>query len=61
MFAAAAAVLVNLPLSAAPGIIPLAVLFVPAAIAIIAAWDVLGSTSVALRRDYAPLLVCIRV
>jgi tetratricopeptide (TPR) repeat protein len=58
VFAAAAAGLVSLPLSAAPAIIPLAVLLVPASIAIIAAWDVLGSTSVALRRDYAPLLIC---
>jgi len=58
VFAAAAAVLVSLPMSAAIGIVPLAVLFVPAAIAIIAAWDVLGSTGVALRRDFAPLLIC---
>jgi tetratricopeptide (TPR) repeat protein len=37
----------------------LAVLFVPACIAIIALWDRLGSLSVVLRRDYSPLLVCI--
>ena len=59
LFAAAVALLVSLPLSAAVALIPLAALFVPAAIAIIAAWDVLGSTSVALRRDFAPLLICV--
>ena len=59
LFAAVVAVLVSLPLSATVAIIPLAGLFVPASIAIIAAWDVLGSTSVALRRDYAPLLICV--
>lgn len=37
----------------------LAALFVPASITIIAAWDVRGRTSVALRRDYAPLLICV--
>lgn len=59
LFAAAVAILVSLPLSGAVALIPLAALFVPASIAIIAAWDVLGSTSVALRRDYAPLLICV--
>jgi hypothetical protein len=37
----------------------LAVLFVPACIAIISIWDHLGSVGVVLRRDYSPLLVCI--
>ena len=37
----------------------LVVLFVPACIAIISAWDHLGSVGVVLRRDYSPLLVCI--
>src|SRR5437868_15072564 len=36
----------------------LAVLFVPACVAIIALWDHLGSLGVVLRRDYSPLLVC---
>ena len=36
----------------------LALLFVPACIAIISLWDHLGSLSVVLRRDYSPLLVC---
>jgi Tfp pilus assembly protein PilF len=58
LFAAAAALLVSLPLAAVAILIPVAVLFVPAAIAIIAAWDGLGSTGVALRRDYAPMAVC---
>ena len=35
-----------------------AVLFVPACIAIISVWDHLGSLGVVLRRDYSPLLVC---
>jgi hypothetical protein len=37
----------------------LAVLFVPACVAIISVWDHLGSVGVVLRRDYSPLLVCI--
>jgi tetratricopeptide (TPR) repeat protein len=37
----------------------LAVLFVPACVAIISLWDHLGSLGVVLRRDYSPLLVCI--
>jgi tetratricopeptide (TPR) repeat protein len=37
----------------------LALLFVPACIAIISVWDHLGSLDVVLRRDYSPLLVCI--
>ncbi len=37
----------------------LVVLFVPACVAIISAWDHLGSVGVVLRRDYSPLLVCI--
>jgi tetratricopeptide (TPR) repeat protein len=37
----------------------LALLFVPACIAIISLWDHLGSLSVVLRRDYSPLLICI--
>ena len=37
----------------------LALLFVPAGIAIISVWDHLGSLDVVLRRDYSPLLVCI--
>jgi hypothetical protein len=36
----------------------LAVLFVPACVAIISLWDHLGSIGVVLRRDYSPLLVC---
>lgn len=37
----------------------LALLFVPACIAIISLWDHLGSLGVVLRRDYSPLLICI--
>jgi hypothetical protein len=36
----------------------LAVVFVPACIAMITVWEHLGSVSVVLRRDYSPLLVC---
>jgi hypothetical protein len=39
-------------------VVLLAVLFVPACIAIISLWDHLGSLDVVLRRDYSPLLVC---
>jgi len=41
------------------GLVLLAVLFVPACVAIISVWDHLGSVGVVLRRDYSPLLVCI--
>jgi len=37
----------------------LALLFVPACIAIISLWDHLGSLSVVLGRDYSPLLICV--
>jgi Tfp pilus assembly protein PilF len=59
VFAGAAAALVSLPLDALPFLLAAAILFVPACIALIAAWDGLGSTGVALRRDYAPMAVCI--
>jgi len=36
----------------------LAVLFVPACVAILSLWDHLGSLGVVLGRDYSPLLVC---
>jgi hypothetical protein len=39
-------------------VVLLAVMFVPACIAIISLLDHLGSLSVVLRRDYSPLLVC---
>ncbi len=41
------------------GLVLLAVLFVPACIAIVSVWDHLGSVGVVLRRDYSPLLVCV--
>src|SRR5579864_1072000 len=41
------------------GLVLLALVFVPACIAIISVWDHLGSLGVVLRRDYSPLLVCI--
>ena len=41
------------------GLLLIAVLFVPACVAIISVWDHLGSVSVVLRRDYSPLLVCV--
>ena len=37
----------------------LAVLFVPACIAVVALWDHRGSIDLVLRRDYSPLLVCV--
>ena len=40
-------------------VVLIAVLFVPACVAMISVWDHLGSVSVVLRRDYSPLLVCI--
>ena len=40
------------------GLALLALVFVPACIAIISVWDHLGSLGVVLRRDYSPLLVC---
>ncbi len=40
------------------GLVLVALLFVPACVAIISVWDHLGSLSVVLRRDYSPLLVC---
>ena len=39
-------------------VVLVAVLFVPACIAIISLWDHLGSLGVVLRRDYSPFLVC---
>lgn len=44
---------------AVTGLALLAVLFVPACVAIISVWDHLGSVGVVLRRDYSLLLVCI--
>jgi tetratricopeptide (TPR) repeat protein len=41
------------------GVVLVALVFVPACIAIISVWDHLGSLGVVLRRDYSPLLVCI--
>src|ERR1700730_11724717 len=41
------------------GVVLVALVFVPASIAIISVWDHLGSLGVVLRRDYSPLLVCI--
>lgn len=43
---------------AVTGLVLVALLFVPACIAIISVWDHLGSVGVVLRRDYSPLLVC---
>ena len=40
------------------GLILVALVFVPACVAIISVWDHLGSVGVVLRRDYSPLLVC---
>ncbi len=40
------------------GLVLVALLFVPACVAIISVWDHLGSVSVVLRRDYSPLLLC---
>ena len=40
------------------GLVLLALVFVPACIAVVSVWDHLGSLGVVLRRDYSPLLVC---
>jgi tetratricopeptide (TPR) repeat protein len=45
--------------STVTGVVLVALVFVPACIAIISVWDHLGSLGVVLRRDYSPLLVCI--
>jgi|SRR5579872_3912928 len=44
---------------AVTGLVLVALVFVPACIAIISVWDHLGSVGVVLRRDYSPLLVCV--
>jgi hypothetical protein len=43
---------------AVTGLVLVALIFVPACVAIISVWDHLGSLGVVLRRDYSPLLVC---
>jgi len=43
---------------AVTGLVLVALVFVPACVAIISVWDHLGSVGVVLRRDYSPLLVC---
>jgi hypothetical protein len=52
------AAVLGLALGEITRVVLIAVLFVPASIAIISLWDHLGSVSVVLRRDYSPLLVC---
>ena len=58
-FALLAAAVPCLALGSIAMLVPVAVLFVPACIIIIAAWDGRGSAGVALQRDYAPLLACV--
>lgn len=57
-FAAVAAIAVAVALQSLSLLVPIAVLFVPAAVIIIAAWTGRGSAGVALQRDYAPMLAC---
>jgi tetratricopeptide (TPR) repeat protein len=57
-FAAVVAIAVSVALQSLSLLIPVAVLFVPAAVIIIAAWVGRGSAGVALQRDYAPMLAC---
>ena len=58
VYAGLAAAAVALGLQSLTQLVPLALLFVPACVLIIAAWDGRGSPGVALPRDYAPLLAC---
>ncbi len=58
-FAAVMAAIVSAALQSLTLLAPLAALFVPAAVVIIAYWAGRGSASVALQRDYAPMLACI--
>lgn len=58
-FAALAAAVPCLALGSLTLLVPVAILFVPACVLIIAAWDGRGSAGVALQRDYAPLLACV--
>ena len=59
VFAALAAAAPCLALGSLTLLVPVAILFVPACILIIAAWDGRGSPGVALPRDYAPMLACV--
>ena len=61
--AVVAAALANLALErsirdSVTGLVLVALLFVPACIAMISVWDHLGSLGVVLHRDYSPLVVC---
>jgi tetratricopeptide (TPR) repeat protein len=58
-FAAIAAVAVGAGLQSLTNLAPVAFLFVPAAVIIIAAWVGRGSAGVALQRDFAPMLACV--
>jgi len=59
VFAAVAAALPCLALGSLTLLVPVAILFVPACVLIISAWDGRGSPGVALPRDYAPMLACV--
>ena len=59
VFAAVAAALPCLAFGSLTLLVPVAILFVPACVLIIAAWDGRGSPGVALPRDYAPMLACV--
>lgn len=59
VFAIAAALIAHVALYPVTWLAAVALLFVPAAVAIAAAWEGIGSTGVALRRDYAPMLTCV--
>lgn len=57
-FAIVVAAAVSAALQSLSLLAPLALLFVPVAVVIAAAWLGRGSASVALQRDYAPMLAC---
>ncbi|MEO8100841.1 MAG: tetratricopeptide repeat protein [Acidobacteriota bacterium] len=59
VFASIAAVAVSLALQSLSTLAPVAFLFAPSAVVIIASWVGRGSMGVALQRDYAPMLACV--
>jgi Tfp pilus assembly protein PilF len=59
VIAAGAAAAVSVGLQSLWNLAPLALLFTPAAVIIVASWLGRGSVGVALQRDYAPMLACV--
>jgi tetratricopeptide (TPR) repeat protein len=58
-FAVVAAAIVTAGLQSLSNLVPVALLFAPAAVIISASWLGRGSMGVALQRDYAPMLACV--